>query len=104
MVLTGGNPGRLSFGNCTVMYTPAVPENQITWTCLNLLPFTSPLFEPLDVFFSEHEEVSFRPALSWLKFGMGVEESGIERKRGFEDHEAAVVGTIRSLMDVRLAV
>ena len=77
------------------MHTPTVPQNRISRIRLDLLPPTTPIVEPLHVFFCKVETIPPGPSSVGHLGKVGVEELVVEFEGAFEDGQAAVFRTVR---------
>ena len=76
------------------MDASTVPQDDIPRSCLDLLPFASSVVEPLELTFGVVIRVDPFPS-SFRSFVLVcLEELGVERERPFENHQAAIVGSV----------
>jgi len=76
------------------MDTSAVPQDDISWTRLDLLPLASSVVEPLQLAFGVVVRIDPFPSAFRRFILVRLEKLGVERERSFQHHQTAVVGSI----------
>jgi len=92
--LTSGYSWSVALGRRAVVDTSAVPQDHVPWTGFDLLPRTPSVQEPLDLALRVVVRVDPFPAALRCFVLVSLEELGVERERPFENHQAAIVGSV----------